>query len=133
MSRAGGRSAAGLNKVSVVDGTLVVEPVGLGKLWSLTRAALRVPLAHVRGATWDPGVAAEPRGLRAPGLSLPGRHAGTFHRDGERLFWNLGDPRDNVVVELVDERYDRLVLTVADPRAVERLVNDAVAAARRVP
>lgn len=113
-----------MNEITLTSDELVVEPRGLDKLWSFTRE-LRIPLAHVRGATADPGVAGEPRGLRAPGLAVPGKYAGTFHRDGEATFWNVSDPRDNVVIELRDEKYVRLVLTVADPTAEERRINAA--------
>ena len=84
----------------------------------------------MRGATADPGVAGEPRGIRAPGLSVPGKHVGTFHRDGEASFWNVSDPRDNVVVQLQDEEFARAVLTVDDPAAVEHAINEAVRRAR---
>lgn len=114
-----------MNEITVTADELVVQPRGLDKLWSFTRE-LRIPLTHVRGATADPGVADEPRGLRAPGLAVPGKYAGTFHRDGEATFWNVSDPRDNVVIDLQDEKFRRLVLTVADPSAEERRINAAV-------
>lgn len=114
-----------MNSVTVEGDHLVVVPRGLDKLWSFTRR-ITVPLEHVRGATADPGAVAEPKGLRAPGLAVPGKTSGTFHRDGERTFWNTSNGRDTVVIVLRDERYHRLVLTVDDPRAVVRAVNDAM-------
>jgi uncharacterized protein len=73
-------------RVSIDGDDLVVEIEGMDKLWSL-KSRLVIPLANVRGATADPGIAAEPKGLRAPGTSLPGViTAGTFHQDGERVF-----------------------------------------------
>lgn len=113
-----------MNTISLEGGRLVVEPVGLDKLWSFTRR-IDVPLEHVRGATLDPGANVEPKGLRAPGLARPGKYAGTFYRDGEKVFWNISRPADTVVVELVDEDYQRLVLTVDDPREVVRRINNA--------
>jgi len=114
-----------MNSVTIEGNQLVVEPRGLDKLWSFTRR-LEIPIEHVRGATADPGANTEPKGLRAPGLSVPGKTAGAFHRDGEKIFWNVSNGRDTVVIELRDEDYQRLVLTVDDPRAVVRAVNDAV-------
>jgi hypothetical protein len=56
---------------------------GLDKLWAL-KSKLTIPLAHVRGATVDPGILGEPKGVRAPGTHVPGViTAGTFHQDGE--------------------------------------------------
>lgn len=49
---------------------LVVVIEGLDKLWAF-KGSLTIPLAHVRGATVDPGIAAEPKGVRAPGSHLP--------------------------------------------------------------
>lgn len=113
-----------MNTVSIIDRDLVVVPKGLDKLWSFTRR-LKIPLAHVRGATHDPGASNEPKGIRAPGLGLPGKTAGTFHRDGARTFYNVTGKANTVVIELVDEKYQRLVLTVGDPRAVVKIVNNA--------
>ncbi|MEU4644693.1 hypothetical protein [Micromonospora sp. NPDC023814] len=109
-----------------VDGeALVVEIEGLDKLWAL-KSRLTIPLVNVRGATADPGIVKEPKGLRAPGAHLPGVIvAGTFHTDGERVFWDVRDPAKAVVIELTDERYNRLVVQVSDPRATVRLIEEA--------
>lgn len=117
-----------MNSVTVVDSRLIVEPKGLDKLWSFTRR-LVIPLEHVRGATHDPGATGEPKGIRAPGLGLPGKTAGTFHREGVKTFYNITGKVDTVVIELVDEKYRRLVLTVDSPRETVQLVNNAATAA----
>jgi len=112
--------------VRLTDTDLVVTPRGLDKLWSFTRE-LRVPLSTVRGATHDPGVRHEPKGWRGPGLGLPNKLAGTFHSGGRRQFWNVSGWSDVVVVTLDGhERYDRLYLSVDDPRGVESAINAAV-------
>jgi hypothetical protein len=111
-----------MNTVTTTDATLTVEPQGLDKLWSLTRK-LEFPADHVRGATLDPGANHEPKGIRAPGLAIPGKWSGTFHRDGEKSFWNVSGPDATVVVELTGEDFDRLYLTVDDPRAVVDSIN----------
>lgn len=102
--------------VHIEDEKLIIEMEGLDKLWSL-RSRLEIPLGNVRGATADPGIVSEPKGVRAPGTHVPGViTAGTFHIDGERVFWDVHDPAKAVVIELADERYARLVVQVADPR-----------------
>jgi hypothetical protein len=111
-----------MNIVTVTDRTVTVEPQGLDKLWSLTRR-LEFPRNHVRGATFDPEANREPKGIRAPGLQIPGKWAGTFHRDGEKSFWNVSAPDRTIVVELTGEDYDRLYLTVDDPRSVVDRIN----------
>ena len=116
-----------MNTVTISDSVLEAEPRGLDKLWSLTRK-LVIPLTHVRGATFDPGANNEPKGLRAPGLAVPGKWAGTFHRDGDRAFWNVSTSGETVVIELTDEHFTRLVLTVDSPRDIVDAVNAAAAA-----
>ena len=110
-----------------IDGDdLVVVIEGLDKLWAL-KSSLTIPLANVRGATADPGITADPKGIRAPGAHVPGViTAGTFHLDGEKIFWDVKDPSKAVVIELADERYARLVLQVDDPRATVALVENAL-------
>ncbi|MFF9573432.1 hypothetical protein [Streptomyces sp. NPDC014685] len=112
--------------ISIDDDNLIVEIEGLDRLWAL-KSRLTIPLAHVRGATADPGIAKEPKGLRSPGTHVPGVvTAGTFHVNGERVFWDVRDPAKAVVIQLDDERYARLVIQVSDPRATVSLVEDAL-------
>jgi hypothetical protein len=112
--------------VTVEGDTLVVKITGLDKLWAL-KSSLSIPLANVRGATADPGILREPKGLKAPGTRVPGViTAGTFHIDGERVFWDVHDASKAVVIELTDERYARLVVQVADPRAAVTAIQAAL-------
>jgi hypothetical protein len=110
-----------------IDGDdLIVVIEGLDKLWAL-KNSLTIPLVNVRGATADPGIAADPKGIRAPGAHVPGViAAGTFHLDGEKVFWDVKDPSKAVVIELADERYARMVIQVDDPRATVALVENAL-------
>ncbi len=113
--------------VSITENRLTVELHGWRRVLALKHRIL-VPMEHVRGATMDDGVLQEPKGVRAPGLHLPGIALGSFHRDGDWTFWEA-DVRDRpVVVELTGERYARLVLRVDDPRAVVDEINRVVAA-----
>lgn len=112
-------------QVRVDQHELDVRLQGLHQLWGFTRR-IRVPLAHVRGATADPGVVDEPKGLRAPGLHVPGlATVGTFHRDGERHFWDVRHGARAIVIELDREAYDRLILEVHHPRDVVDAINRA--------
>ena len=69
------------------------------------------------------GVTVDRKGVKAPGTSIPGViRAGTFHQDGKRVFWDVHDPEKTIVIDLHDERYDQLIVEVADPRsAVEQI------------
>ncbi|GGN94038.1 hypothetical protein [Nocardia rhizosphaerihabitans] len=114
-------------EVSIDGMDLMVRIEGLDKLWAL-KSRLVIPLANVRGATIDPGIIKERKGIRAPGTYLPRViTAGTFHIDGERVFWDLRDPDKAVVIELADERYARLVVEVDNPAEVVALIEKACA------
>jgi hypothetical protein len=116
------------NDVTIENCRLIIEPVGLDKLWGLRRR-IEVPLRQVRGATYDPGAAYAGKGLRAPGLALPGvKWVGTFYRDGDRSYWNVRAGRQTIVIELADAPFARLHLTVADARAVVDRINASVTA-----
>jgi hypothetical protein len=118
------------NRVVLTEDRLVVEPVGLDRVWSFTRR-LSFPLAHVRGATFDPGMRSEPKGWRGPGLGLPGKLSGTFHSGGKKQFWNISG-YDRAIVITLDpaERFDRVVITVDDPHDVVGAINGALGASR---
>ncbi len=111
--------------VLIENDHLLVQLQGWHRVWALTRA-VRVPVDHVRGATVDPGIVHEPKGLRAPGLFVPGAAViGTFSRDGERNFWDVRDGSHAIVIELTQERFTRLIVDVEHPRAVVDLINQA--------
>jgi hypothetical protein len=113
-------------KVRIADGDLVVDVEGMDKLWAL-KSRLTIPLQNVRGATADPGIVREPKGVRSPGAHLPGVIvAGTFHHEGERVFWDVHDAAKAVVIQLDDEHYARLVIEVDDPSATVDLIEAAV-------
>lgn len=114
-----------MNTITVTTEDLIVEPRGLDKVWSFTNQ-LTIPLTHVRGATFDPGANYERKGIRGPGLGMPGKWSGTFTHEGEKSFWNVSAPGETIVVQLVDEHFDRLILTVNEPRAIVDQINSAL-------
>ena len=62
-----------------------------------------------------------------PGTYVPGViTAGTFYQDGKRVFWDVHDPEKAVVIDLHDERYNELVVQVADPESAVRLIQNAL-------
>ena len=113
-----------MNTVTVVDTRLVIRPRGLDRVWGFRRR-IDVPLAHVRGATIDPGARAEARGLRGPGLAFFGKYVGTFHRNGERTYWNVSARGTAIVIELVDEHFTRLILSVDHAADLVDRINDS--------
>jgi hypothetical protein len=113
--------------VTIDDGVLGVEMHGADRLWSL-RSHIDIPLRNVRSIRRDPDRVREWwSGLRAPGTWIPGVvKAGTFHKDGESVFFDVHDPANTVIIELRDERYSELVLEVDDPERVVAAVRAAL-------
>ena len=49
----------------------------------------------------------------------------SFYQHGQRVFWDVHNPENTVVIELQDERYNELIVEVADPNAAVELVKRA--------
>ena len=110
-------------ELSIASGNLELHVRGMDKLWAL-KSSLEIPLRHIAGIRADPSVARGWwHGIRMPGTSVPGvLTAGTFYQHGKRVFWDVHNPENTVVIELHDERYDELIVEVADPQlAVEQV------------
>lgn len=90
----------------------------MDKFWSL-KSRIEVPLAHITGVTIDPDAARGWwHGLRMPGTNVPGLiTAGTFYQHGRRVFYDVHDTDNTIVIALNHEAYDQLVVEVADPQA----------------
>jgi hypothetical protein len=113
-------------QVSIDNGELIVEIEGLNKVWAL-KSRIAIPLNHVRGATIDPGIVREWKGVRTAGTYLPGVIvAGTFRTEGERVFWDVRDAQKAVVIQLDDAEYARLIVEVDDPHGVVDLIEQAL-------
>ena len=111
-----GKGETRVVEITVADGKALFEVKGADKLWAL-KSRLEIPLAHIRAVRADPTAARGWwHGIRAPGTSLPGViTAGTFYQHEKRIFWDVHDPEQTIVVDLMDERYDELIVEVANP------------------
>lgn len=116
-------------EISIIEDALHLEVQGWDKLWAL-KSRLTIPLAHVRGARADTEVARGWwHGIRAPGTQWPGViTAGTFYQDGKRVFWDVHEPENTIVLDLADERYDQLIVEVANPASAVQQIEAALTA-----
>jgi hypothetical protein len=119
--------ASAVAEVELAENTLSIHVRGMDQLWAL-RSHLEIPLSHVSGAEAAPEVARRWwQGLRSGGTHVPGViTAGTFHQEGERVFWDVHDPEKAIVIRLRDERYARLVIEVEDPPATVAAIQAAL-------
>ncbi len=113
--------------VSISGGNLELRVHGADKLWAL-KSSLEIPLRHIAGIRADPSIAhGWWHGIRLPGTSIPGvLTAGTFYQHGKRIFWDVHDPENTVVIELRDERYDELIVEVADSQITVEQIRAAL-------
>jgi hypothetical protein len=113
--------------LSILAGNLVLHVRGADKLWAF-KSSLEIPLAHISEIRADPAIAhGWWHGLRMPGTNIPGvLTAGTFYQDGKRVFWDVHNPENAVVIELKDERYNELIVEVVNPKAAVELVKAAL-------
>jgi hypothetical protein len=112
--------------VSIHGSDLTIDIQGMDKLWTF-KSRLTIPISHVRGASADPTVLSQSKGWRGPGTHVPGLVvAGTFHPEGQKVFWDVHDENKAIVIELEDDTYQRLVIEVDDPGAAVALIQGAV-------
>lgn len=113
--------------LSIANGHLVLHVRGADKLWAF-KSSLEIPLRHISEIRADPETARGWwHGLRMPGTNIPGvLTAGTFYQGGKRVFWDVHNPENTVVIELNDERYNELIVEVADPQRVVEEVKAAL-------
>jgi hypothetical protein len=114
-------------ELAIKNDNLVVEVHGADKLWAL-KSRLEIPFAHIAGARADQAVAhGWWKGIKMPGTNIPGViTAGTFYQHGKRIFWDVHNPDNTIVITLHDEQYNELVVEVADPPAAVGLIQDAL-------
>jgi hypothetical protein len=127
MGAGGRRQIAGLTatvmaELSVDGGDVVLRMTGWERLGSGRAAGeLRFPRSSVAGVTTCTPAFDGVRGLRIMGTGVPGTIAlGTRRVSGGLREFVVVHGRDpgSVLVDLVDQRYARLVVSVADPEAV---------------
>lgn len=118
-------------EISVAGDKAVFEVEGIDKLWTL-RSRLEIPLAHIRAVRADPSAARGWwHGIRLLGTNLPGiLTAGTFHQDGNNVFWDVHDPERTIVLVLDHEFYDQLIIEVAEPSKAVAFLESRIGSAR---
>jgi hypothetical protein len=121
-----------MNALIDIDATrLTVTLRGFDVVWT-TRRHITVPLDHVAGARIDAKVVRHGPWLGAghtDALLDYAVAAGPMHVHGRHEFWDVHDPSRTIVIDLVDEPYDRLIIDVGDPEGAVADINVAAAAA----
>ena len=113
--------------IEIQDDILHLEVEGWSKLWSL-RSHMEIPLENIVRVYTEPDTTLGWwHGIRAPGTHIPGvLVAGTFYKDGKRIFWDVKNAEKTIVIDLKDEHYQQLIVEVAYPKDVVKEIEHAM-------
>lgn len=114
------------NKILINSDCIVIVPNGISKLLSFKRK-IQIPWDHVDGATLDKDILK--KGLKAFrfGTFLPGFYrGGSFYLKHDKLFLNIKNSSDPVVIQLHGEEFDRLILGVDNPKKIVKEINNRI-------
>ncbi len=114
-------------EVTIQGKQVVFEVIGVHKLWAL-KSRFEVSVRMIKAARRDNNVMKGIwKGLRIPGTHIPGVIvAGTYFRDGKKSFWDVVRSEGAIVVEVEGGPYDEVVVEVADPERVVKLIEEAI-------
>ncbi len=85
---------------------------GMHKLWAF-KSQLTIPADNIINAHQNMESIKGWHGWRAPGTSIPSIiTAGTFYKDGNKIFWDVSNIANCIIVDLKDEDYKQLIIEV---------------------
>ncbi len=101
--------------------------IGVHKLWAL-KSRFEVSARMIKAAHRDNNVMKGIwKGLRFPGTHIPGVIvAGTYFREGKKSFWDVVRSERAIVIEIEGGPYDEVVVEVAEPERVVKLIEEAI-------
>jgi hypothetical protein len=116
-------------KLHLEQNWLVIDLEWYEQLWAVTLdGQISIPLERIDRVT-----TAEPQSdwaeIRAPGTFLPGViKAGTYYSKRGKEFWYVTSDKDYLTLELHDEPYRRIVITIPENIAwaerIDRALNE---------
>jgi hypothetical protein len=116
--------------IELTNDTLTVHIEGADQLWAM-KTQLQVPLANVICAQ-DASREADSwlHSMQVGGTHIPGViSVGLFYSNGGFVFWDVHDPENAIAIELLDQRYHKLVIEVQNPAQDIARIEEAIATA----
>jgi hypothetical protein len=89
-----------------------------GERFEAAHADQTFPRSAISGVRAVPDCIAEVHGLKWAGTELPGIRVGSFHDDERVTFAVCHGHNPGIVIDLANTRYDKVVLTAANPQKV---------------
>ena len=103
-------------------GTFIFNVNGMHKLWAF-KSQLTIPIDNIENAHRDLDSIRGWKGWRIPGTHVPSIiTAGTFYKSGNKIFWDVVDIDNCIIVDLKDEEYKQLIIEVENPAEAIRLL-----------
>lgn len=104
------------------ENNFIFDVQGLHKLWSF-KSQITVPQSNIVSVRQVEEPLSIFKGLRILGTHLPSViTAGTFYKAGKKMFWDVANTKNCIVVELKDSNYNQLIIEVENPQeAIKKL------------
>jgi hypothetical protein len=114
-------------KLYLESDRLTIELEWYEQFWAvMLERQLHIPLTNIdRVSTTEPQTTWMQ--VRAPGTFVPGViKAGTYYSQGSKEFWYVTSDKNYLTLELQNESYRQIVLTIPDSLAWEERINRAL-------
>lgn len=109
--------------ISKKDNHFIFVVNGMHKLWAF-KSELTIPFENIINAHQDTKDVKGWKGWRLPGTSIPSViTAGTFYKDGNKIFWDVSNIDNCIIVDLKDEEYKQLIIEVENPTEALQFLN----------
>lgn len=109
--------------ISKNDKHFIFKVNGMHKLWAF-KSELTIPFENIKNAHQNTESVKGWKGWRAPGASIPSIiTAGTFYKDGNKIFWDVSNIENCIIVDLKDEEYKQLIIEVENPTEALQILN----------
>ena len=110
--------------ISKNDHHFIFKVNGIHKLWAF-KSELIIPLENIINAHQNMDSIKSWKGWRSPGTSIPSIiTAGTFYKEGYKIFWDVVNIENCIIVDLKDEEYKQLVIEVENPSEALMILNN---------
>jgi hypothetical protein len=115
-------------KIDLTNKQLTIQLTATERLLAFhISSAITIPVTHIATAT-NEEPASNWKEIRAPGAFIPGLiKSGTYYTDRGREFWYVTRSTDYLILELKDEYFKRIILTIDDSEALARQIQAAIA------
>lgn len=97
------------------DSNFIFEVNGMHKLWAF-KSQITIPVDNIFSAHQNFETIGSWKGFRIPGTHIPFViTAGTFYKSGKKIFWDVVNTDNCIIVELKDADFNQLIIEVENP------------------